>query len=416
MHKRVLTVSILTEYLKCLVENEDILKNISVRGEISGLSFNNKTAYFFLKDSDSQIQCVYFNCTDKTLADGARVIASGTPSIYTKTGKLSFNVKSIEQDGKGDIFLAILKLKERLEAEGLFLKKLPMPKVINRIGVVTSETGAVIHDIISVARRRNPCLDIVLYPVKVQGLGAEKEITAAVRTLESYDAVDAIIVARGGGSFEDLMPFNTEEVARAVASCKKFVVSAVGHETDVTLCDAAADVRAATPSIAAEILAIDLQAQKHNLIVFTSSINTCFERKMYDHGENLKNAVLRLHSSVYRLSDSASGRVRGYITRIKAALERRISVENHRLKALVKAVGARDIVKNSEQKLREMYRQLSVTPQAISKFGYVKLLAGGVPVAGAGQLERGQKVTARLSDGSAEMTVDRVDKVMEVNL
>lgn len=414
MHKRILTVSILTEYLKCLIDNEDVLRNIAVRGEISGLSFSGRTSYFFLKDADSQIQCVYFNCNDKSLADGARVVATGSPSIYVKTGKLSFNVKSLEQDGKGDMFQAIIKLKERLAAEGLFAIKLPMPDVINRIGVITSETGAVIHDIISVAKRRNPGIDIVLYPVKVQGIGAEKEIASAIYALDSYNSIDAIIVARGGGSFEDLMPFNTEEVARAVSSCNKFIVSAVGHEIDITLCDAAADIRAATPSIAAEMLCADLQEQARHLKAMISDVSLAFDRKINVYRNSLKNAVTGLHSSIVRQADSSSGRIRDSIIRLNAALDKRLSLEEYKLRALVSSFAVRDVVKNRERKLLELCRQLAVTPQAISRFGYVKLLAKGIPVTGASQLVPGDEVTARLGDGNADLTVNRVEKIMEI--
>ena len=192
-----------------------------------------------------------------------------------KSGKLSFNVSKIERAGLGNLFQKFLELKLKLEAEGLFDKahKKPLPKEIKRIGVITSKEGAVIHDIINVATRRNPSVDILYFPVKVQGNGAENEIAYAIDRLSEYQNIDVIVVARGGGSLEDLWAYNTEIVARATYNCKKPIVSAVGHETDFTIIDFVSDERAPTPSAAAEILTIDTQSRKEKIMSIYENLN-----------------------------------------------------------------------------------------------------------------------------------------------
>lgn len=259
-----ITVTQLNTYLKQVFDAEEMLHGISVFGEISGWTIIRGTAYFTLKDASSMLSCVCFSA-DKFIEfkNGDSVMLIGSVTYYTKSGKLNFNVIRIERYGENILYQQFLELKNRLEALGYFgddIKK-PMPQNIRRIGVVSSEEGAVIQDIINIRTRRNASIDIVLYPVKVQGVNAEKEIAHGIEVLDKYD-IDVIVVARGGGSFEDLAPFNTEIVAKAVFNCSKPLVSAVGHETDYTIIDFCSDLRAPTPSAAAEILCCDLEERK----------------------------------------------------------------------------------------------------------------------------------------------------------
>lgn len=259
-----ITVTQLTAYVKQVFDAEELLHGISVIGEISGWSFTRGTAYFTLKDSGSALSCVCFNAGQYLdFKDGDSVMLIGSVTFYTKTGKLNFNAVKIERYGQSVLYQQYLELKEKLNGLGYFSneRKKPLPKLINRIGVVTSETGAVIQDIINVSYRRNPMVDIVLYPVKVQGNNAENEIAKGIQFLDNYN-VDVIVVARGGGSLEDLQPFNTEVVATATYDCKKPIVSAVGHETDYTIIDFCSDLRAPTPSAAAELLCVDINERK----------------------------------------------------------------------------------------------------------------------------------------------------------
>ena len=262
MEQRPLTVTQISTYFKQIFDAEELLFNVRVVGEISGLSIVRNVAYFVLKDEGATMSCVCFDISNFSYQNGDKVILTGTPRYYVKGGKLNFNVQKVEKFGLGELYQQFLKLKADLETKGYFDEshKIPMPKIIKRIGVVTSKEGAVIQDIINVRTRRNPYIDIVLYPVRVQGIGAEYEIAKGIKFLDNYD-VDAIIVARGGGSLEDLAPFNTEVVADAVFGANKFILSAVGHETDYTICDFCSDLRAPTPSVAAELLCSDMGEQ-----------------------------------------------------------------------------------------------------------------------------------------------------------
>lgn len=263
-----ITVSKLNNYIKQIFDAEQLLHNIPVEGEIFGVSLSRNVIYFSLKDSEATLSCVCFypNFAEK-IKEGEKVIVTGSPNYYCKAGKLNFNVVKVESFGQGKLFEDFLKLKEQLEKEGLFdiSHKKEIPKNIKRIGVITSRDGAVIQDIKNVCWRRNPSVDIVLYNTKVQGKDAEKEIAHAIETLGDYPLIDVIIVARGGGSLEDLSAYNTEIVARATYNCPKPIISAVGHETDFTIIDFVSDLRAPTPSAAAELITYNIQDKKNEL-------------------------------------------------------------------------------------------------------------------------------------------------------
>lgn len=266
MTNNAISVSQIASYIKAIFDAEEMLHGIMVYGELVDLSVRGDMAFFTLKDNGAALNCVAFDSANKfaKVKNGDQVVVTGSPSYYVKGGRLNFNVSKIEPYGQGAFYLQFLRLKEQLEKEGLFdqNRKKTMPKNIATIGVVTAEAGAVIRDIIHVTRRRNPNVNIVLYPAKVQGEGAAQTVIEGVRFFEQYAPVDAIVVARGGGSAEDLSAFNDEALARAVFDCSKFVVSAVGHETDFTILDFVASLRAPTPSAAAELLTEDIASTK----------------------------------------------------------------------------------------------------------------------------------------------------------
>jgi len=269
-----ISVSQINTYIKNIFEAEVMLQNIYVYGEVSSYKISNGIAYFNIQDENGLLPCVLFNALKFDAPQvGDMVLLRGSISYYVKGGKLSFNAYSIEPYGKGLLYEKFIELKNQLEALGYFdtSRKKPLPERVGRIGVVTSSTGAVIQDIIDVTTRRNNTIDIVLYPVKVQGVGAEYEIAKGINYFSNYPQVDVVIVARGGGSMEDLEPFNTEVVATATFECNKPIVSAVGHETDFTIIDYVADLRAPTPSAAAELVAWDksLEIEKINKIIFS---------------------------------------------------------------------------------------------------------------------------------------------------
>lgn len=289
-----LSVSELNNLIKNIFDSEEMLFNISVIGEISSYKITRGVAYFTIKDEISSLNCVMFNAT-KEYNIGEKVKITGRLNYYVKLGKLSFNAYFIESLGEGDIFKKYQLLKEKLLKEGLFdisIKK-EIPTNVKRIGVITSSTGAVIRDIINVTKRRNNMVDIVLFDSKVQGENASKELVRAINFFSDYN-IDVIIVARGGGSKEELDCFNDEQVARACFLCKKPIVSAVGHETDFTLIDLVSDLRAPTPSAAAELVVAETKNYQAILNNNLNNIKMLLNFKIKKLNNNLENLIQNL--------------------------------------------------------------------------------------------------------------------------
>ncbi len=268
-----LSVSELNEYVRLKLAGDPMLRQVSVRGEISGFKRHvSGHLYFTLKDDSARVNCCMFRSAASTLnfrpEDGFTVVATGSAGLYAASGSYQLYVESLRREGAGDLFMRFEELKRRLAAEGLFdasVKK-PLPLTPRAIGVVTSKTGAAFRDIIRVARARNPLIDIIIAPCSVQGTTAANEIAAAVEMLDRSGKADVILCGRGGGSVEDLWAFNEEAVARAIYACKTPVISCVGHETDFTIADFVADVRAATPSNAAELAVCDVSETRAALV------------------------------------------------------------------------------------------------------------------------------------------------------
>ena len=260
MKIKTLTVSEVNNYLKRIIDNDFILNNLSVKGEISNLKYHSSGhIYFSLKESFGKLNCVMFrNKADELtfkLEEGMSVVAKGRASVYTVNGSFQLYCDELEKEGQGALYVKFEKLKARLNSEGYFdesLKK-DIPSMPKRIGIVTSETGAAVRDIINVSRRRNKLVDLVIYPAKVQGIDAYKEVIKGIKYFNSKKSVDVIIIGRGGGSIEELWNFNEEELAIAIFESQIPIISAVGHEVDFTISDFVADLRAATPSQGAEI-------------------------------------------------------------------------------------------------------------------------------------------------------------------
>ena len=267
-----ISVSELNSYIKDKIGNDEFLNNVYIKGEISNFKHHyTGHMYFTLKDEKSLIKCIMFKTYTTNLnfvpKDGMKVLILGTVSVFERDGIYQIYCKAMQEDGIGDLYAKYEKLKNKLESEGLFnqqyKKQIPfMPKVI---GVLTSQTGSVIRDIINVSTRRNPNIYLRLLPVPVQGEGAADKIADAIRLMNDKNLADVIIIARGGGSIEDLWPFNEEIVARAIFESKLPVISAVGHETDFTIADFVADLRAPTPSAAAELAVPNIEDIKKNL-------------------------------------------------------------------------------------------------------------------------------------------------------
>ncbi len=335
MEFKPISVSQLSQYVKQIFDAEELLHGIAVVGEISGWSNVRGTAYFSLKDASSALSCVCFVADRFTeFKNGDSVMLIGSVNYYTKTGKLNFNVSKIEYYGENVLYQQFLALKARLEEKGYFMQEIkkPMPKEVKRIGVVSSEGGAVIQDIINIRTRRNPSVDIVLYPVKVQGTGAEFEIARGINALDNHN-VDVIVVARGGGSFEDLMPFNTEAVADAVFNCNKPLVSAVGHETDYTIIDFCSDLRAPTPSAAAELLCADVQYQKQKIYNFAKTLSVNMQRLVNYKADIFEIGVENLQKNYAYVFENAQQEFNLSLVNLKKQTKVFIEIEEQRLKA-----------------------------------------------------------------------------------
>lgn len=338
MKIKTLTVSEVNNYLKRIIDNDFILNNLSVKGEISNLKYHGSGhIYFSLKDSFGKLNCVMFRnrADDLTfkLEEGMSVIAKGRASVYTANGSFQLYCDELEKEGQGELYIRFEKLKERLNKEGYFdeaLKK-EIPSMPKRIGIVTSETGAAVRDIINVSRRRNKLVDLVLYPAKVQGANAYKEVVNGIEYFNDKKSVDVIIIGRGGGSIEELWNFNEEDLAMAVFKSEIPIISAVGHEVDFTISDFVADLRAATPSQGAE-LAVPLESRLYETLENCEKyLNSAIEDRIVRERTRVDalNKVLSLNSpqnkilNNYILLDSLKDRLdKNILNRMKIEKEK----------------------------------------------------------------------------------------------
>lgn len=296
MTQQPITVAQLNRYVGALLERDDRLNPVLVKGEISGFkAYSSGHLYFTLKDDEAAVSCVMFKGQASKLrfrpSDGLKVILTAKASLYDRDGRFQLYVSEMTPDGVGDLYLAFEQMKKRLAEEGLFDpdKKKKIPLLPRAIGVVTSPSGAVIRDIIHVLSRRFPNFRLRLIPAQVQGEGAAASIAAAIRKFNQLDNVDVMIVGRGGGSLEDLWAFNEEIVARAVYESKIPIISAVGHETDYTICDFVADLRAPTPSAAAELAVPVRKEQEMKLLQFQNRLNRALNGRLERQRQRLQH-------------------------------------------------------------------------------------------------------------------------------
>lgn len=302
MKLRALDISEANSYIKRILINDPILYNLKVKGEISNFKIHSSgNVYLSLKDQNSKLNCVIFKSNyDKRmdLHDGIKVIASGYISVYERDGSYQLYINSIEIEGIGNLYIEFNKLKEKLSKEGLFdhRYKKAIPKIPKAIGVVTSPTGAVIRDIINVIKRRYPKIDIKLYPVNVQGANSANDICEGIKFFNNMKNVDTIIVGRGGGSIEELWSFNEEIVAREVFNSQIPIISAVGHETDFTICDFVSDMRAPTPSAAAEIATPSLNDLEFKLNNIKNRMNKSLNSQVQIDKHRLNSAFERINN------------------------------------------------------------------------------------------------------------------------
>ena len=423
--RKVLSVWELTADIKRLLEKS--VGAVWVGGEITNLRAQSSGhVYFTLKDAAAQLSCVLFRGTAaaqrRLLADGQKVLLHGDVTVYEARGQYQLIVRAVELQGVGALEIAFEKLKQQLAAEGLFApeRKRPLPRYPQRIGLVTSPTGAAIRDVLHVIQRRNPALEIILAPCRVQGDGAAREITEAIRLLNEVaihnpqSAIDLILLTRGGGSLEDLWAFNEEAVARAIFESAVPVVSAVGHEIDFTIADFVADVRAATPSAAAEIITEGVFASREFVADAPLRLRQLAWRKMNREIENFTKLAgrlsrrqprRRLNDALQRLDDLSSDLLR----RLKAAAHsRRLVLENvaGRFARMKPALA----LKGRGESLRQLEKRLNLLgPEQVLARGYsitTDATSGNV-LRRASTVEPGQKLRTRLAHGEISSRVEK---------
>lgn len=388
------SVSQVNSYIKNMFAQDFALSRISVRGEVSNCKYHTSGhIYFTLKDRTGTLSAVMFAGQRKGLSfqlgEGQQVVVTGTVDVYERDGKYQLYARQIELDGRGDLFARFEKLRNELEEMGMFAPeyKQPIPRYAARVGVVTASTGAAIRDIMNITARRNPYVQLVLYPALVQGTGAAKSIAAGIRTLDAM-GLDVLIVGRGGGSIEDLWAFNEELVARAIFDCQTPVISAVGHETDVTIADYVADLRAPTPSAAAELAVFDYRQFDAQLRAYQDALSRSFGRQMERRRYRLEQYLLklRLHDPARQINEKRQ-RLVDQEEQMKRLMERRILDARHRL-ALV---GGR-------------LHGLSPLEKISRGFGFLTD-EDGRRIESAASVKAGDLITVRVSDGKIQAQV-----------
>lgn len=345
MIKNVYSVGQVNNYIKNMFAEDFMLRQIRVKGEVSNCKYHSSGhIYFTLKDQTGTLSAIMFAGNRRGLnfqmKEGDKVIVSGSVEIYERDGKYQIYAREIELDGEGNLYLQFEALKRELEEMGMFAPeyKQPIPKFAKTIGIVTAPTGAAIQDIRNVATRRNPYVQLILYPALVQGDGAKESIVRGIHALEGY-GVDVIIVGRGGGSIEDLWAFNEETVARAIFDCRVPIISAVGHEVDWTIADFVSDLRAPTPSAAAELAVFDYTQTKQKLAEHKKRMDRSMKRHVSAVREQLahKMTKLRFLSPQNRLNENRR-RLLEFEEKITERMRRNLSEKRHRLMLLAKSL------------------------------------------------------------------------------
>ena len=391
----VLSVSQLNRYVKSIIEQDYNLQTVFVQGEISNFTNHYRTGHYYMtiKDEYSSIRAVMFKSANSRLRfmpeNSMNVIIKGRVSVFERDGQYQLYIDDMQPDGAGALSLAFEQLKNKLAAEGLFdeSRKRPIPRFPERVGVVTSPTGAAIRDIINVISRRFPAAELILCPVQVQGASAAGQIKAAIELFNAKKAAYVLIVGRGGGSAEELWAFNEEPVARAVAASEIPVISAVGHETDFTICDFAADLRAPTPSAAAEIAVPDITALGELLGGFSRRMNSAVGGTLTHEKARLEaRAQLLKRLSPRNYIDDLAARCGGAGVRIDSAVRHSMEVRRGEIAALCARLDA-------------------LSPLRVIARGYAVASSGGKVLTSPSQVEVGDTIDLRLAGGELKCEV-----------
>ena len=392
-----LTVSQLNRYLKELLSLDDVLAGVWLRGEASNVTRHaSGHLYFTLKDADAQMSCAMWKPDAARLRfpveSGAAYLARGRVTIWEKRGSLQFSVEHLEPDGRGALHVAYERLKKRLESEGLFddSRKRPLPGIPRRVGIVTSLTGAAVHDMIRILRERHPRIDLVLIPAVVQGDGAPESLAAAITAAARIPDLDVIIVGRGGGSIEDLWAFNDERVVRAVSESTVAVVSAVGHETDFTLVDFAADVRAATPTAAAQVVAPAILELHEGVDALLDAVFSATARRLREERSRVETCLDR---AVFHHPLEMTRRRRAQVELLRSRLPRAVE-------AMARF--------QREHAMGLAGRLDALSPLGVLARGYAIARGPGGVIRSVVELSPGDRIGVQVSDGKLDCSVQRI--------
>ncbi len=397
--RNVYTVAQVNSYIKNMFTQDYMLQSVSVKGEVSNCKYHTSGhIYFTLKDRSGMIACVMFAGSRSGLAfrmtEGMQVVVTGRIDVYERDGKYQLYAQKIIQQGVGDLYARFEQLKRELEEEGMFAPeyKRKIPKYIKTLGVVTAQTGAAVRDIINIAGRRNPYVQIILYPAIVQGEAAVPSIINGIHALERL-GVDVMIVGRGGGSIEDLWAFNEEAVARAVFECSVPVISAVGHETDTTITDFVADLRAPTPSAAAELAVYDIRELMEQLSGMQAMYFRGMERKLREASLQLQNRRTRLRylSPLSQIREKRNDTIK-LEEALQDAMERKIMEKRQRLFLYI-----------------ERMKGLSPLDKLKQGYSYVST-AEGKTLVSVEQVSAGERLKIFVTDGVVEAEATKVRK------
>lgn len=395
----VYSVSQINLYIKNMFARESVLNQIYIKGEVSNCKYHTSGhIYFTLKDSKGQLACVMFAGQRSGLSfrmcEGQSVVVLGNISVYERDGKYQMYAREIHLDGTGALYEKYEQLKKELEEKGYFdaAKKKPIPWYAKRIGIVTASTGAAVQDIINISTRRNPYIQLILYPAKVQGQGAALSVSRGIAALDKL-GVDVIIVGRGGGSIEDLWAFNEKIVAETIYRCNTPVISAVGHETDTTIADYVADLRAPTPSAAAELAVCDIASLIEALKEYDRRLHLRMRQKVNQERAKLSQYELKLKYAdpVYRIRQE-----RQYLLeteeRLKALIKQRVMKERHRLELCI-----------------ERLRALSPLERLRMGYGYLERETGE-SLSSAESVKKGDRLRITMKDGKITAVAEKIEK------
>lgn len=416
MNDRYITVSQLTKYIKYKIDNDIHLNEVFLKGEISNFKAHSRGHFYFtLKDEGSRINAIMFASSAKKIKflpqDGMKVLVSGKVSVFEATGAYQIYVNDMLEDGVGNLYIAFEQLKQKLEKEGLFdsSKKKKIPRIPKRVGVVTAPTGAAIKDIISTIKRRWPLVEIYLFPSLVQGDEAAADIVRQIQFSEQFD-LDTLIVGRGGGSIEDLWPFNEEIVARAIYQCPIPVISAVGHEVDFTIADFVADLRAPTPTGAAELAVPEVSDVQNYLNQLTIRLNKGMQNKIRSYRQSLNKLTSRyIFTNPISIYQTKEMRFDAILERFKYSMQQLFSKKEKEFLKIKNSYVLQQpyqlLEKSQNHYLQVLSKLETLSPLLTLKRGYAMAKIDGKVITSCKKIKSGESLDVEFQDGVIQTKV-----------